>query len=88
MCASELEHSADDVRPLWETCSLCNYDRHRCPGCGIDVPHGTYACDECNRLTVRTDGDACSACDQPSAEEMLRIDGSVSDIPAHNNEST
>jgi hypothetical protein len=29
-------------------CDRCNYDLHRCPGCGIDVPHGTYACAECN----------------------------------------
>lgn len=30
----------------------------------IDAYHAAY-----------NDGDACSACDQPSAEEMLRIDG-------------
>jgi hypothetical protein len=53
------DHSAESVagdRPRWETCSLCNYDRHRCPGCGTDVPHGTIACDECNQMADLIDG--------------------------------
>lgn len=30
-----------------EHCAKCDYDRHRCPGCGADVPHGTIACAAC-----------------------------------------
>lgn len=29
-------------------CDRCNYDRHRCPGCGTPVRHGTVVCVECN----------------------------------------
>lgn len=30
-------------------CEQCDTDNHRCPGCGTDVPHGTVACDDCER---------------------------------------
>lgn len=33
-------------------CEQCDYDNHRCPGCGIDVPHGTVACGPCNEETT------------------------------------
>lgn len=23
----------------WEVCSACNYNAHRCPGCGTDLTH-------------------------------------------------
>lgn len=29
-------------------CYNCDYVLHKCPGCGVDVPHGTVACDGCN----------------------------------------
>lgn len=32
--------------PDW-ACDRCNYDRHNCPGCGIEVEHGEVACNEC-----------------------------------------
>lgn len=28
-------------------CSRCNYDTHRCPGCGEPLPHGTEVCAGC-----------------------------------------
>jgi hypothetical protein len=28
-------------------CSDCNYDTHRCKGCGEVTVHGVYACIEC-----------------------------------------
>lgn len=32
---------------LWHFCDTCNYDRHRCPGCGTVTDHFDGACDEC-----------------------------------------
>lgn len=29
-------------------CARCDHADHRCPGCGIDVPHGTHVCERCN----------------------------------------
>ena len=28
-------------------CDGCNYDRHQCPACGVNVPHGVGACPAC-----------------------------------------
>lgn len=28
-------------------CNECNYDTHKCGGCGESVPHGKYECQEC-----------------------------------------
>lgn len=28
-------------------CMACNYGKHQCPGCGVDIPHGTIACAKC-----------------------------------------
>lgn len=35
------------------TCPDCNYDTHRCPGCGEPLPHGTAACAACEKLATR-----------------------------------
>jgi hypothetical protein len=40
----------DTELPLYETCDRCNYDRHNCPGCGENLPHGTEVCDESMKL--------------------------------------
>lgn len=43
-----------EVPPIrdYENCDRCNYDTHRCPGCGEPLTHGTEVCAECNvRLT-------------------------------------
>lgn len=37
-------------------CERCNYDMHRCHGCGTPLPHGIEACDECNRAGQPTEG--------------------------------
>jgi hypothetical protein len=29
-------------------CDGCNYDTHRCPGCGTDTPHGVAICAPCS----------------------------------------
>lgn len=29
-------------------CDGCNYDTHRCPGCGTDTPHGVAVCAACS----------------------------------------
>jgi hypothetical protein len=31
---------------MW-CCRDCNYDEHKCGGCGDSVPHGTSVCREC-----------------------------------------
>lgn len=31
-----------------EDCDGCNYDRHQCPACGVNVPHGVVACAACS----------------------------------------
>lgn len=35
------------MRVIDPRCDQCNYDTHRCPGCGDDVPHGTIVCADC-----------------------------------------
>lgn len=30
------------------TCDACNYDRHQCRACGVNVPHGMVACVACS----------------------------------------
>lgn len=35
------------VDSQWRTCDDCNYDRHRCGGCGEWLFHGTFACGSC-----------------------------------------
>jgi hypothetical protein len=30
------------------TCDACNYDRHQCVACGVNVPHGMTACVACS----------------------------------------
>ena len=42
--AAPPERAPDDDRA---NCSACNYDTHRCPGCGTPVAHGTVACSDC-----------------------------------------
>jgi hypothetical protein len=37
-----------------EDCDGCNYDRHQCPACGVNVPHGVVACPACS-LRVELD---------------------------------
>lgn len=43
----------DDVQPpvdfnaQWKTCDRCNYDMHRCPGCGWPLKHGVEICRPC-----------------------------------------
>jgi hypothetical protein len=34
--------------PFDERCHRCNYDTHRCLGCGEPLPHGTEVCTDCN----------------------------------------
>lgn len=34
----------------YKCCDRCNYDTHTCPGCGIDVNHGTVCCEDCEKL--------------------------------------
>lgn len=36
-------------------CDGCNYDRHRCPACGVGVPHGVRTCPACS-LRIELDG--------------------------------
>jgi hypothetical protein len=43
---AECDHAAD--KGCYHCCSLCNYDKHTCPGCDANVPHGTIACASCN----------------------------------------
>lgn len=33
--------------PCHMCCDLCNYDTHRCLGCGTPLPHGAMVCDPC-----------------------------------------
>jgi hypothetical protein len=33
-----------------EYCRACDYDMHRCPGCGIPLKHDEKCCDECKSL--------------------------------------
>lgn len=28
-------------------CQKCDYDLHRCPGCGEPLNHGEFQCDKC-----------------------------------------
>lgn len=39
-------------------CEDCNYDRHRCPLCGIGVPHGRVDCAACSLRKELTDADS------------------------------
>lgn len=32
-------------------CERCNYDQHRCPGCGASVDHGVVSCGQCHHHT-------------------------------------
>lgn len=34
-------------------CPGCNYDRHRCPGCGQNIRHGESSCLECRAIRLR-----------------------------------
>lgn len=31
----------------YDWCERCNYDRHICPGCGDNLPHGIKVCAVC-----------------------------------------
>lgn len=31
-------------------CRKCNYDTHRCPGCGTVTDHKETVCDDCEKL--------------------------------------
>jgi hypothetical protein len=33
-----------------ECCERCNYDTHKCPGCGKPLKHGTEVCTDCKEL--------------------------------------
>ncbi len=33
----------------YQDCERCNYDTHRCHGCGQPLPHGTELCADCRR---------------------------------------
>ncbi len=40
----------------YENCDRCNYDTHRCPGCGEPLVHGVESCNDCSdriRLKAR-----------------------------------
>jgi hypothetical protein len=39
------DYGPEDVR---QPCDRCNYDTHRCPGCGEPLPHGTEVCGGCD----------------------------------------
>jgi hypothetical protein len=48
MAAHAAEHGdygPEDVRQ--PSCDRCNYDTHRCKGCGEPLPHGTEICAQC-----------------------------------------
>lgn len=34
----------------YHCCDSCNYDTHRCPGCGEPLKHGETCCEECAAL--------------------------------------
>lgn len=38
-------------QPTLPYCSDCDHDTHRCPGCGVPVPHDHPICPECDRRT-------------------------------------
>jgi len=42
-----------------ETCERCNYDTHRCKGCGEPLEHGTEVCTMCTAANVK-EGDTSS----------------------------
>jgi len=53
MAAPEDEHEfvhGPRTESEWETCSRCNYDMHRCGGCGEWLYHGTNICGPCRKL--------------------------------------
>lgn len=48
------KHAPDDGCE-W-CCQTCNYDRHRCPGCGTVTDHKNSVCPECITLGKELDG--------------------------------
>jgi hypothetical protein len=80
--------------PFDERCHRCNYDTHRCLGCGEPLPHGTEVCDPCNvRLAYEVepetrplhdcDADSCSGqtSDPPCGGCCRCLSGCVYDGP-------
>lgn len=44
----EIYHALPDGPPVRDPgCERCDYDTHRCPGCGEPLPHGTEVCRSC-----------------------------------------
>lgn len=35
--------------PTHWCCKRCNYDEHRCSGCGTDLPHELIVCGACEK---------------------------------------
>lgn len=46
---------APEPFPRQPDCHRCNYDNHRCPGCGEPLPHGTEVCEPCNEIPTSTE---------------------------------
>lgn len=51
-------------------CRQCDTDTHNCPGCGVNVPHGTTACATCSGPT---EDDASIEIATPVAAEQLAL---------------
>jgi len=61
-------------------CALCNYVRHHCPGCGIDVDHGTITCDECGTHRHKVaEGNGYRYCLDLTCDWTALIDGQADD---------
>jgi len=72
------------TRP-WALCNDCNYDTHRCPGCGEPLAHGVEVCDACALehaagvpgTTVLVDGPIpLSVRPAPTPGEVIAVDSS------------
>jgi hypothetical protein len=51
--AIEVAQQTLEEHPFDEKCDRCNYDTHRCKGCGEPLEHGVEVCDSCDAVDLR-----------------------------------
>lgn len=50
--AIEAAQQTLEEHPFDEKCQRCNYDTHRCLGCGTPLEHGVEVCDSCDAVQI------------------------------------
>lgn len=58
-----VDHVVNPACTIHPYCYRCDFDRHTCPGCGTNIPHGTTACTTCSTPETGTFGACCSGGD-------------------------